>query len=268
MALQRNEANSISSLLLDITTHHDRVMNVAKGKATSHLDIVGLEGRTESLATQLSRMHDSAARMASNSAEVEGRLPRTAADYQGAAAILKNLEYFGENLKARLQDFQQIETTSKVHSANIQFLQEELANLVTWYGLFYTAYHELLYEIDRRHKSMKSQQDIVDAYSRELKLMWQAESQKRLNFFEYHGRYLPPSLCPAITEPAPRFQIFPEHYTTNLPMLSTPLSASVIRSTNLAYSLEQLNVGGDLPQTNMNIQQNFTQNPHQHQRLS
>jgi hypothetical protein len=120
-------------------------------------------------------MQDSLSRMASNAAEVEGRLPRTAATYKGlsaqynlpysrlparvgAAGILQNLERFGEDLNIKLQYFQQIDNNSRAHNASIQFLQEELANLVTWYGLFHTAYHELLYEIDRRHKYMKSQQ--------------------------------------------------------------------------------------------------------------
>jgi hypothetical protein len=34
MALQRNEANIISALLLDIATHHDRVQNASRGKGT------------------------------------------------------------------------------------------------------------------------------------------------------------------------------------------------------------------------------------------
>lgn len=45
--------------------------------------MVALEGRTEGLSTQLSRMHDSLMRMSNHVAEVEGRLPRTAAAYKG-----------------------------------------------------------------------------------------------------------------------------------------------------------------------------------------
>ncbi|ELR18533.1 uncharacterized protein ACA1_154060 [Acanthamoeba castellanii str. Neff] len=43
--------------------------------------------------------------------------------------------------------------------------------------------------------------------------------EKRENFFEFYGRYLPQSLCPSVMENAPRYEIYPLHFTTALPLL-------------------------------------------------
>jgi len=45
------------------------------------------------------------------------------------------------------------------------------------------------------------------------------EEQKREHFYEFHGKYLPQSLCPAITELAPRYQIFPDGIKSALPVV-------------------------------------------------
>jgi len=228
LALQRNEANSISALLVDISSHHDRLVNLSKSKETGmHIDLAGLEGRTEGLTAQVSRMHDSLKRMASTTSEIEARLNRIGNSYNAAAQLLRYLEAFGEEARNKLSGLQQVETSFEEHKAGAKFLQEELSNLVTWYRLFHTAHHELIYEIDRRHKEMRRQQEVVDAYSRELRLMHQTECQKRENFFEFYGRYLPPSLCPHIMEPATRYQIYPDHYSTNLPILSDSIILSM-----------------------------------------
>jgi hypothetical protein len=55
--------------------------------------------------------------------------------------------------------------------------------------------------VERRHNEHKRMQEIVLAYQKELNVWYQVETQKRENFFEFYGRYLPQSLCPSVMVP-------------------------------------------------------------------
>lgn len=85
------------------------------------------------------------------------------------------------------------------------------------------------------------------------------ENQRREHFFDFYGKYLPQSMCPAIVEPTVRYQIFPESYTTALPIISDaerPSKNLVEAALSQMDSLSNSS-SSNINQSNQNSQQNM-----------
>jgi len=224
--------------LISLAAQHDR-MNHLYNNRDKHFDLTAIERRTESeLPTQISKIYDSLQRVQTISKEVEARVEKYNTIYRNATTLLVSLEKFGIEIRNKLVELDSLESNFQERKEGAHFLFEELTNLETWYGLFYTAYGELIFEIARRQKEHQRQQEIVDSYQRELNLLWKMESQKREHFHEYYGKYLPQSLCPAIRESAIRAQIFPEQFITELPKV-----AEIERPSRVAVDLALSQIG-------------------------
>eukprot|EP01114_Cavostelium_apophysatum_P006790 TRINITY_DN1826_c0_g1_i1.p1 TRINITY_DN1826_c0_g1~~TRINITY_DN1826_c0_g1_i1.p1 ORF type:complete len:455 (-),score=103.49 TRINITY_DN1826_c0_g1_i1:121-1485(-) len=221
MGLQINEINAISYVLVSIAAQHDRVNHLCNNRDGNVIDLTAIERRTENeLPMQISKIYDSLQRVQSIGVDVESKLKTHGRIYSNAVKVALELESFGPEIKTRLAEVDAIEMSFEQRKEETRLLFEELNNLITWYNLFYTAYHELIFEIGRRHRENRRQQNIVDAYQRELDLMWKVEDQKRDHFFEFYGKYLPKSICPPIHESAGRFQILSDRTRTDLPIVS------------------------------------------------
>jgi len=235
MSLQLNEIKSMSSILATVAAQYDRVNHLYTNR-DKYADLSLVEHRTEhELPTLISKMFESLQRVKAISEEVDNRVQRYSIAFKNAVKLLTSLETFGLEAKNKLLDLGLLETSFEERKEGARFIFEELSNLATWYDLFYSAYTELIFEITRRHEEQKRHQEIVDNYQKDLHLLWKMESQKREHFHEYYGRYLPQSLCPAVMEPATRFQVFPEKQTTQLPTV-TPVARPSLSQIDLAIS--------------------------------
>ena len=66
------------------------------------------------------------------------------------------------------------------------------------YQQFYRAYNQLVLEIDRRYRFFETEQGLVLNFLKVLEDSWKVESDKRIEFWQLYGQYLPGALCPAI----------------------------------------------------------------------
>lgn len=121
---------------------------------------------------------------------------------------------------------------------SIEYYCTELENLGLWYELYFNGYEELLFEIQRRENENKRQDRWLKIIEAELNRMHEGkflhsipffylylicicveENQKRQNFADEHGRYLPQSMCPVISEPAVRYSLSGDFKASPLPKL-------------------------------------------------
>jgi len=102
---------------------------------------------------------------------------------------------------------------------SIEYYCTELENLGLWYELYFNGYEELLFEIQRRENENKRQDRWLKIIEAELNRMHEEENQKRQNFADEHGRYLPQSMCPVISEPAVRYSLSGDFKASPLPKL-------------------------------------------------
>jgi len=217
ISLQMNEINVISGILLIITSQYDRITEVYNNRDIQYVDFTNLEKQSDELPSQISKIYDSLQRIQNISHKVEERIQQTNVTYKGINRIISSLERFEKEIKNKIGELNGLKEIFEQHRASASILFEELSSLATWYELFYNSYGELIFEISRRHKEHRRQQEIVEIYQKELNLMHQMESQKREQFQDFYGKYLPPSLCPSISEPSTHYQIYPEKFSTNLP---------------------------------------------------
>merc|ERR1712137_299834 len=102
----------------------------------------------------------------------------------------------------------------------------ELDNLISWYNLFHTGYHELLFEIQRRSQENQRQKELIQLINQELSTMHDEEKKKRTRFFEEFGKYLPSTLCPVIMEETAEHKLVCDFSPSPLPTLSTKYTRS------------------------------------------
>mmetsp|Transcript_52360 Transcript_52360/g.131540 ORF Transcript_52360/g.131540 Transcript_52360/m.131540 type:complete len:491 (-) Transcript_52360:66-1538(-) len=253
---QVNELKSIESLLhTSLYTHHDRVHHYVQrtlatdtagsddqtaaataapragvssdGRAslsvtsfpTSERALQSLRHADAQLSQSLGTAYDALQRIVTLTHDVDQRMLKYSSAQKNAVAFFQDLEACGSDIKQKLNRLDELEVLFDQRRADARFVFDELLNLVTWYDLFCTAHQEMIFEILRRHKELARQQQLVDSFAAELEAMHRDEAQKRSHFYEFYGRYLPASLCPAIMEPAPHYQIVPRTLITNLPRL-------------------------------------------------
>jgi chromosome segregation ATPase len=221
-SLQLNEANAMSAISLSIASHCDQLRHLLQtrpGTKPKYADLSSVRKRAEQLPGSLSLAYSRLQRIQDSTKQIEERCQKYSTTFQRATQVFEQLEKFGLDVQEVVQQIDEHERAFEERRSEAAFLFEELANLTTWYELFGTAYEELLVEVERRHSEHKRIQEIVHAYQKELGLWYQGETQKRDNFFEFYGRYLPQSLCPAVMETVPRYEIYPLHFNTSLPVL-------------------------------------------------
>lgn len=221
-SLQLNEANAMSAISLSIASHCDQLRHLLQSRAgpkPRYVDLTGIRKRAEQLPSSLSLAYNRLQRIQESTKQIEDRCQKYATTFQRATQVFAQFEQFGVDVQEVVHQIDEHERAFEERRGEAAFLFEELANLTTWYELFGTAYEELLVEVERRHNEHKRMQEIVLAYQKELNVWYQVETQKRENFFEFYGRYLPQSLCPSVMENAPRYEIYPLHFTTALPLL-------------------------------------------------
>jgi hypothetical protein len=176
--------------------------------------------RSEQLPSSLSLAYHRLERIQEATKQIEERCQKYATTFQHVSRVFSRLEKFGIEVHKVVNQVEEQERVFEEKRGEVSFLFEELTNLTAWYELFATAYEELLVEIERRHSEHKRIEEMVLAYQKELNLWFEVETQKRDNFYDFYGRYLPQSLCPAIMENIPRYEIYPLHFNTALPVLS------------------------------------------------
>jgi len=220
--LQINETSAMSAIVLSIASHADHLNHLIKtsGGQTKLIEIEALKQRTERLPASVTLVDSRLKRVLDACQVTNERSQKYTAAFKHANTTFKALISFGADVRQTIQHLDELEANFEERRTTVSFLFEELGNLAMWYDLFNTSYDELLVEIDRRHAEHKRMEDIMQAYQKDLDLWWEVENQKRENFYQYYGRYLPQSLCPSIMERAVRLEIFPAQIATNLPSLT------------------------------------------------
>lgn len=221
LSQQMSEISAMSSILSAISSQHDRINQLYSPRDNNRSihDPSFLDRADSELTALVTRMFETLQRIQAITTDVDNRTQRYGVAFKNSVKLLTALETFGLEAKNRLMELGNLETSFEERKEGAKFVFEELSNLVTWYDLFYTAYIELLFEIDRRHKEQKRQQELLESYQRELDALWKGETEKRDTFFEFYGRYLPQSLCPVIMEPAAQHRIIPDRIPSELPLL-------------------------------------------------
>jgi len=224
----------MSSLLDSISAQHNRISSSVNNSAhtlttfasSSSLSLssvsgaaMGLNFDNELLGAQVSQIYDGLQRVQHISKELDAAFQSHSSAFKNSVILLEALDKFGNEARAKVTELDELELAFEDRKQGARFLFEELSNLIAWYELFFTAYDELLLEIRRRHQELQRQQEMVNQLQAQLDSAWTREVHEREHFLEFHGRYLPRSLCPAIVEPLMRRQIVPTVVTSELPVL-------------------------------------------------
>eukprot|EP00003_Mantamonas_plastica_P022550 TRINITY_DN3862_c0_g3_i1.p1 TRINITY_DN3862_c0_g3~~TRINITY_DN3862_c0_g3_i1.p1 ORF type:complete len:423 (-),score=121.28 TRINITY_DN3862_c0_g3_i1:131-1399(-) len=140
--------------------------------------------------------------------------------YKNCRNLQSELKEMTKYCKSQVEEVAQLEAEFIATGDQESVIFEEMANLVQWYQLFHDSYTPLVAEVHRRHIVLSQHQQLINHFTRELKLLKQLEQGKRDEFFQQHGRFLPSSLCPAIMEPIPNYTVEPNPIETSLPVLN------------------------------------------------
>ncbi|KAJ1956505.1 hypothetical protein EC988_001316, partial [Linderina pennispora] len=87
----------------------------------------------------------------------------------------------------------------------VEVFQDEMWNLITWYRNFHGAYDALVGEVHRRRQAQAQQHAAVEDVRARLDAMHLEEVDRRSEFVDKFGPFLPSDLCPFIQDPPPRF---------------------------------------------------------------
>ncbi|ORX72694.1 hypothetical protein DL89DRAFT_81534 [Linderina pennispora] len=87
----------------------------------------------------------------------------------------------------------------------VEVFQDEMWNLITWYRNFHGAYDALVGEVHRRRQAQAQQHAVVEDVRARLDVMHLEEVDRRSEFVDKFGPFLPSDLCPFIQDPPPRF---------------------------------------------------------------
>ena len=139
--------------------------------------------------------------------------------YSSTLDLYQHLERLGPALQTSLAAFQSLELSHSSLSHSATTAIQELHNLSLFYAQFERSYDALLEEIQRRHSANAALTALVSHVRLQLSEAYHAEVTDREAFQSNFGKYLPPSLCPAIFEPIVEFKVVPtEDPLTELPV--------------------------------------------------
>jgi len=120
----------------------------------------------------------------------------------------------------KLKQIETLQQSTDEHKPGYQSLFQELYELGVFYHRYLASYFQMLHEIDRRHKQLKTMQDLIDSFNKQLKEAQDGEAEKRTMFDQLYGIYLPSSLCPSLKEVSPVYRVTPPSVSTTLPQMS------------------------------------------------
>lgn len=152
------------------------------------------------------------------SAHMESCSGAHSALYSHTLLLFNALQSLGPSLKSALASFQSLELECASVGNNAAGSIAELRNLCLFYVEFERAYDALLQELQRRHRQMAHFQSLMATVRAQLAESVATEVAEREAFWTAHGRFLPPSLCPALAEPVTDVRIVPEQLVSDLPV--------------------------------------------------
>lgn len=141
--------------------------------------------------------------------------------YERAMSFFDALERTVPRLQGEVLELTSIRAQSHTRAVAVRQGLLELRNLAAWYRQFEKAYHAAEVEVARRHAYRNQRQAQIEKFQAEMDAAASKEVKQRSDFYSMHGRYLPPTLCPALQEPVTRCVVFPPSLTTDLPVLSS-----------------------------------------------
>ena len=109
--------------------------------------------------------------------------------------------------------------SNSLHATYPPQLVAELDKLTNWYVLCARAYRQLPDEVARRRAANARMHAIAEEARARLRREYLSEWQLRETFAANLGLYLPVSLCPALGEAPPNFEVVPEAWSSALPDL-------------------------------------------------
>ncbi len=121
------------------------------------------------------------------------------------------VEALGPTIENRLIEMDSILFQFADYNTRATGVFNEMLNLAAWYRHFAQAHDELVPEIVRRHRRLAEQRALLEHVQAQLAELESSEERERARFFEQHGRYLPPGMCPAIvSEPVTHCRVSPD----------------------------------------------------------
>lgn len=228
-----NEVAQMAPLFSAMCGAYDRVrqarqaqMQAAQAAASAGNSMTALSASTttdvaaeiSSMQIALQQLQAHAARAGTLSAHLESCSAAHSALYAHTLLLFNALQSLSPSLNSALASFStlELECDGVVSAANSGVV--ELRNLTGFYLEFERAYEALLAEIQRRHRQMAHQQAMMHSFKQALDEAFASEQAERDAFANAHGRFLPPSLCPAINESVIPVRLMPEELETALPV--------------------------------------------------
>jgi hypothetical protein len=235
LSLLESDVAQMVPLFSDMCNRYDRVRQARHAQAQAQAQAAGGSSSSNaaltasmntdvtveiaSMQAALQQMQAHSTRCSFLSAHLESCSGAHSALYAHTLLLFNALQSFGPSLNSALASFSTLELeVESVLGGAAGSSVFELRNLTGFYVEFERAYDALLGEIQRRHRQMAHQQAMMQSFRQALDEAVATEQAEREAFANAHGRFLPPSLCPAIAEPVQPVRIVPEELQTALPV--------------------------------------------------
>jgi hypothetical protein len=240
--LQEQSAHcaTLDDLLVDIKSHYERVSGIPVSPRASLTAPSGpaalliLSQTSDANNVKLQQMQVRSNKVVSIKNDVHETANKHSQLFVKCSSITQTLSTFGKECQAILNEFEFLRGEFEVYKANLPTnVFSVLTTTSTAWKRFSFAYDEMVLELARRRMQLFKTQEIVDAYQRELDLLYQQELREQRRFDEIYMKDFPQSWLvsiPGLQEAPIKYTIHPERFTTALPDFGSlsPL-ASIIR---------------------------------------
>lgn len=190
----------------------------------------------------LNRMEQEEAIISNKCLLVEEQYQNGTKFYNEVIETLDAVESFIPEMKKRFSQYDNLSNMLDEwkNKPEVNQLYKEICDLTTWYKFFPIAYDSLLLELHRRQEIIVQHQKRIQEMQEELYKMYETENEKRQEFFEEFGQYLPSTIFPGVLEETPSFKIQSTE-KRNFRTTSINLSEEEIEKIRIRLEQAQLN---------------------------
>eukprot|EP01122_Echinamoeba_exundans_P009335 TRINITY_DN3273_c0_g1_i1.p1 TRINITY_DN3273_c0_g1~~TRINITY_DN3273_c0_g1_i1.p1 ORF type:complete len:517 (+),score=88.97 TRINITY_DN3273_c0_g1_i1:190-1740(+) len=239
---------TLEDLLLDIKTHYERVSGFPVSPRASFsaptsgaAALLILSQASDANNLKLQQMQVRCNKVVSIKNDAQETANKHGQLFVKCSSITQALSTFGKECQAIVNEFEFLKGEFEVYKANLPTnVFSVLTATSTAWKRFSFAYDEMVLELVRRRMQLFKTQEIVDAYQRELDLLYQQELREQRRFDELYMKDFPQSWLmsvPGLQEAPIKYTIHPERFTTALPDFGSlsPI-ASILRPSSSSSS--------------------------------
>jgi hypothetical protein len=243
----------LSDTVLSLASIYDNLTAMAVSATSSSLSQFQLQSSATSLLSASAMMSSSASMQpaVAKLSDMKRRIEALAASLKQTAETTKRLREVQFNAahqvaddvklhlqvgNERLQEWKNQIVEMTMSEAQAALLDDcastvtEMRDLEEWYRSYASACEEVPHEILRRRREIARANRLLEQMRTELEKLVRGEEEKRAQFHQFYGQYLPSNFCPSLEESIPALRVDPPRWETALPEVPTADSVHSISS--------------------------------------